>query len=205
MTKHIIFKGSEIDKTIARLFKCIKVLHSLTGSRSDIQTLLYPETIKKSAQAYPLGKELLGAESAGPIDRQVLVEVLLTLQLLDSLNLSRTKRRVILDWLTIRVVQFVLKSSQQAAIDYLVDSPRRLISGSRALISSEGWRKRNYEGQVLLKDLAELDQITLSLKALLKNYRLRIDRQARKDRNSNLNKWAIRFKEKYDEENESKK
>lgn len=205
MAKHIIFKGSEVDKTITRLFKCIKVLHSLTGSRSDIQTLLYPETIKKSAQAYPLGKELLGAESAGPIDRQVLVEVLLTLQLLDSLNLSRTKRRVILDWLTIRVVQFVLKSSQQAAIDYLVDSPRRLISGSRALISSEGWRKRNYEGQVLLKDLAELYQITLSLKALLKNYRLRIDRQARKDRNSNLNKWAIRFKEKYDEENESKK
>ena len=205
MTKHIIFRGSEIDRTIARLFRCIKVLHSLAGSRSDIQTLLYPETIKKSAQAYPLGKELLGAESAGPIDRQVLVEVLLTLQLLDSLNLSRTKRRVILDWLTIRVVQFVLKSSQQAAIDYLVDSPRRLISGSRALISSEGWRKRNYEGQVLLKDLAELDQITLSLKALLKNYRLRIDRQARKDRNSNLNKWAIRFKEKYDEENESRK
>ena len=66
MTKHIIFKGSEIDKTIARLFKCIKVLHSLTGSRSDIQTLLYPETIKKSAHAYPLGKELLGAEKWTP-------------------------------------------------------------------------------------------------------------------------------------------
>jgi len=129
----------------------------------------------------------------------LLVEVLLTLQLLDSLNLSRTKRRVILDWLTIRVVQLVLKSSQQAAIDYLIDCPRRLISESRALISSEGWRKRNYEGQVLLKELSELNQITLALQILLKNYRLRIDRQARKDRNSNLNKWAIRLKEKNDE------
>ena len=199
MAKHIIFKGSEVDKTITRLFKCIKVLHSLTGSRSDIQTLLYPESIKKSAHAYPLRKKLLGAESTGPVDRQVLVEVLLTLQLLDSLNLSRTKRRVILDWLTIRVVQLVLKSSQQAAIDYLIDCPRRLLSESRALISSEGWRKRNYEGQVLLKELSELDQITLALQILLKNYRLRIDRQARKDSNSNLNKWAIRLKEKSDE------
>jgi hypothetical protein len=204
LTKNVIFKGSEIDKTIARLFKCTKILHSLEGSRPAIQALLYPERIKESAQAYPLGKELLSAESSGPVDRQVLVEVLLTLQLLDSLNLSRTKRRVMLDWLTIRVVQLVLKSSQQAAIDYLMDCPRRLISGSRALISSEGWRKRNYEGQVLLKELAELDQITRALQVLLKNYRLRIDRQARKDRNSNLNKWA-KFERKNDEEKESKK
>ena len=80
-----------------------------------------------------------------------------------------------------------------------MDCPRRLISESRALISSEGWRKRNYEGQVLLKELSELDQITLALQILLKNYRLRIDRQARKDRSSNLNKWAIRLKEKNDE------
>ena len=49
------------------------------------------------------------------------------------------------------------------------------------------------------KNSVELDQITLALQILLKNYRLRIDRQARKDRNSNLNKWAIRLKEKSDE------
>jgi hypothetical protein len=153
------------EKLVDAYFKVIEEIHARNLTSSAIQKLLF-EAPRDKAQDHRTKPK----KSPEP-DPQVVVEALLTLKSVEQLKLSKGERNLILDWITVKMIQLINKTAETAAFDYLYVYSRRVSSSSRATIDPSSWKQRTYRATRLIKTNKLLDSATHALRYLTKAYR----------------------------------
>ena len=152
------------EKLVEAYFYAINETHAKNYSSSVIQELLFRDGGGKELGHYRKAKNSV------ELDPQLMVEILLSLRNLTLIQLSKGELNLVLDWITVKLVQLINKCSEAAAFDYLHVHSRRILVSSRATISPDSWKQRIYRASILIKTNNALDSATHALRFLIKAY-----------------------------------
>ena len=152
------------EKLVEAYFYAINETHAKNYSSSVIQELLFRDGGGKEVGHY------IKAKNSVELDPQLMVEILLSLRNLTLIQLSKGELNLVLDWITVKLIQLIDKCSEAAAFDYLHVHSRRILAPSRATISPDSWKQRIFRAYILIKTNNALDSATHALGFLTKAY-----------------------------------